>query len=441
MNRASLASVLAPATRHQLTSSLGLAVLYGANFVALTGGLVTPLAMVAACVPALLAGAFIARLKTWPAMGLATIVGTLGCLAIGGRDGVPGTILFGALMLQLVVSVVVSLRHRWHWLCAVASLGAFALLNVWHGSAILPVALVLVGLAGAWLTGAFTALVQKSVGHDRASSWMTAATAIVATLSTIAVCGFSSRLVAVLGILIAVQGMVHDQAPGNASPTGKLLVGLGLGLGVVAAWLWVGILGLVIGLGLWSVFLAHIDKNQNTAKLVQTICAVTGVQGLALALGHPSISGATGPMWHLWSLVAVGFSLQLVWMVRNLRIGGQLPSWTHQAVMSMQAIVVLAAASTEISMATSWPPALTLLWTGAAALLWLIGAPKFRVAAVVVLAAAVLKLLAFDWMLLGIGTRVSLLLAVGTTMFVTPLVGAIETVSDVEATNEEIELC
>ncbi|MCK5796272.1 MAG: hypothetical protein KAI47_03760 [Deltaproteobacteria bacterium] len=77
----------------------------------------------------------------------------------------------------------------------------------------------------------------------------------------------------------------------------------------------------------------------------------------------------------------------------------------------------------EVALLISWAGALTLLWSGAAAGMWVLGkrAPTLRVPASMLALVALAKLMLWDWRQIGLVARLAMMACMGTTLLVTPL--------------------
>ncbi len=83
----------------------------------------------------------------------------------------------------------------------------------------------------------------------------------------------------------------------------------------------------------------------------------------------------------------------------------------------------LAAISSEVALLISWAGTLTLLWSGVAAGMWVLGkrAPTLRIPASMLGLAALAKLMLWDWPQIGPLARFAMMACMGTTLLLTPL--------------------
>jgi len=410
--------------RRQAVSTAGLGVIFAAVLASFGQGLVSPLGLAAACLPPFLAGLLIAASREWVAMAAVAVTGGLGALLLAGQAGADGTTLLVGLTLLLIGSSLLHLRRPWLLPAALASGGAFLLLGVWQVRGVLSPSALLLAIAVTWITSSLNAFARRTTDTARGSALFSLGGSVTALAVAVLAAGFSMHLFGLGAALLLLQGVIHDRLPGEPRPAGQILQAAGLILGVVASYLWLGSAGLAVGLGVLAVALQGLAGRSGRRWLDDAALASTALQVTVMIAVHPALHSGTPFASHLWSLLALATAAQLTWQWWTWRRDSAARSSVLSTLLALQALYVVAGLSTEVALLVPWLPALTLLWTGAAAALWLLGRASTgpRLVAVLCALAAVLKLLGLDWALLDGATRVALLLLVGTTMLVVPLV-------------------
>jgi hypothetical protein len=409
--------------RRQLVSTVGLAILFFAPIAALSHGVVSGLGMALACLPPLLFGLAIASLRRWVAMACVAVGGALAALFVGGTGVAGSTLAAGAAMVTLAATVFY-LKSRAVWPQFLAVAGAFALLGIWQAGQQLSAAALLLALLTVWAIGSFTALHQRLLARDENALVLAIGVPIASFVLAATAAGFTAHFAALCAVLLSAFGLAFDQVPGRPTRVGEGLLMLGLAIGAVASSLWAGAQGLCFALGGLALLLLFLLSRRPSKQLEAFALLSLLSQALTMLVIHPGLRHAAPFYFHYWAISALAIAAQLGAFVWLWRKQPRLLSarWT-QGVFAAQALYVLAALSTEIALSVQWAAALTLLWTAASAALWLLGrrVPGLRATAALSITAAAVKLMAYDWALLGPQTRMTLLMLIGATMLVTPL--------------------
>lgn len=410
-----------PLERRQLVSTSGLTILFGAALAAMSYGLVDAWGMTLACLPPILAGTAISLLKRWPAMALVTVGGGLAILAVSSGHGAGAPVLLGGLALLLLLAPLY--RTRWLLPAALAPAGAYLLLGLWASMGLLhqgPTFALAIGVT--WLTGAALLAWPSAKSSARSESSLAVGNAAAALLLLVMTQGLSAALCAVVGALSFGQGLLLQRLAGARRFGALALQLLGLLSASLAAYLVFDTLGLVASLALIALGVQRAAQRRGDALLDHIALAITLLQAAVLTLSHPALHSLGAIAWHLWSLTALALGAQILWLLRAPH-PLQRKQWVGWMLPPLAALLALGALSSEVALLVPWVPALTLLWTLAGAGLWHLGQrlPSLRVAAGIASGAALIKLLVWDWPHLGPSARVLLLMLVGTTMLVTPL--------------------
>jgi hypothetical protein len=209
--------------------------------------------------------------------------------------------------------------------------------------------------------------------------------------------------------------------------SGPLLALLGTGVClVVAASRWQGALSLWAGfaaLGVVSLVLAA-ERQSRGLQAVGWV-AFIGQLG-ALVAGHPSLGATCALTTAGWSAIAALTAL-LLWLASRQALT---PRPVCEGLRGTAVIIAGAVVSTFLGALSGLALLLTPLWAACAVLGWWWGRERGgrerawpRIAAGGAAAAAVIKLVAWDWPRLGIVACLGLMLLVGGILLVSPLVG------------------
>jgi hypothetical protein len=256
---------------------------------------------------------------------------------------------------------------------------------------------------------------------------VTIITAVVALFVGAMVMGFHGIVMIAIGGAIAAQGLLLERVTGESTSISRITSITGAAVASVSAHLWFDGQGTVIALAGLAALLVASGHSMGKRSLLIAALVILAVQAMVLGIIHPAWSRPAQVQWFSWAAVAFVGAIAMHWMRHRLMKPSQLeiPRWTEGSLVLAEVLYAIGAASTALVIFVGGGPWINLLWLVTGAFCWIVAAQRkttgFHVAAVILLCAAVVKLLAFDWLHFTGTTRVLLVFLTGITLLFGPL--------------------